>query len=87
MEPPVVALALIFLLSGCAASGGLVAGAKRRSPMEGLFLGLFLGPIGVAIEASRPAPPRSAVDEGVRSSFHSLVSYQSTMDRPGRARP
>ncbi len=84
MEPPLIVLAVVFASSGFAALGGLVAQSKKRKPPEGMLLGLFLGPIGVAIEWMLPDWTRPIVDQGSRSSFHSMVIYQATPYRPKR---
>jgi len=86
MEPVLIALAVVCASSGFGALGGLIAQSKKRRPPEGMLLGLFLGPVGVAIELMLPDWTRPIVDEGSRSSFHSLVTYQASPQRAGRSR-
>jgi hypothetical protein len=68
----------ISVIAGSAALGGHMAYAKRRSPMEGLLLGLLLGPIGVLIEWRTPFAHRPMVDENSWSSFRAVMDYHTT---------
>jgi hypothetical protein len=68
----------ISVIAGSAALGGHMAYAKRRSPMEGLLLGLLLGPIGVLIEWRTPFAHRPLVDENSWNSIRSMMDYQLT---------
>ncbi len=81
MDYLVVALLGASGLASCAAVGGIIAYQKKRPPTEGLLLGLFLGPIGVAVEARRPLVRRPEVDERAWHSFRSVAAY-----RPGPPR-
>ena len=86
MEPILIASAIICLFAGSAAVGGLRAESKRRKPLEGMLLGLLLGPIGVVIEVMLPDWTRPVVDEGSQSSFRSMVTYQDSPIKRGRSR-
>jgi len=68
----------ISLCASFAALAGYLAYSKRRSPLEGLLLGLFLGPIGVIIEWFLPFLHRPIVDENSMNSFRSMMDYQAT---------
>jgi hypothetical protein len=81
MESPALVLAIISTVFFFATIGGLMAYAKKRSPLEGFVLGLLLGPIGIAIEARLPAWTRPEVDQGAWHSFRSLVSHQERLAR------
>jgi hypothetical protein len=70
--------AFISILAGSAAIGGYLAYAKRRPPLEGLLLGLLLGPLGVLIEWRAPLVERPTVDEKAWNSFRSMMTYQET---------
>jgi hypothetical protein len=52
--PLVVVFAFGGLACACASLGAWSARRARRSPLEGIWLGFVLGPIGVAIASSRP---------------------------------
>ena len=66
------------MVAGFAAISGVIAYVKRRSPLEGVLLGLFLGPIGVLIECRAPFVRRPMVDENAFNSLRSMVTYQET---------
>jgi hypothetical protein len=66
----------IVAVAGSAAIGGCIAYAKRRRPLEGVLLGLFLGPIGVLIESQAPFIHRPMVDEKAWNSLRSMLSFQ-----------
>jgi hypothetical protein len=68
----------ISIIAAFAALGGVVARVKRRSPLEGVLLGLFLGPIGLLIEIRSPFVHRPIVDEKSVSSLQSMLAYQET---------
>ncbi len=78
MEPHVIALLTCSILSTCSALGAVIAYKKRRKPVEGLFLGLLTGPIGVLVEACLPSIGRPEVCEHAWNSFQSVVTYQET---------
>jgi len=63
-------------LGSCSTFGGIVAYRKKRRPTEGVLLGLFLGPIGVAVESRLPAVPRPEVCEKAWNSFRSVATYK-----------
>jgi hypothetical protein len=48
----------ILMLGVSALAGCYVSGEKSRGGLEGLLLGLFLGPVGVIVAALMPAPAR-----------------------------
>ena len=87
MDPMLIVVGIVCAFFGSAALGGLIAESKRRRPTEGMMLGLLLGPIGVIVAAMLPNWTRPIVDQGSRSSFNSLVTYQDAKQRPGRSRP
>jgi hypothetical protein len=88
VEYPVLLLSIAAALSLCAAIGGLIADLKKRPPVEGMLLGLMLGPIGVAVEARLPAIPRPDVDENAWHSFRTVVRYHPDPTRtPRRGQP
>lgn len=69
----------------CSAIAGCIAYQKRRSPHEGVLLGLFLGPIGVLLEYQLPYVQRPPVDEKAWNSLHSMMTYQQkTQSRRSR---
>ena len=76
MELPVLMLVAACILGSCSTCGGVVAYRKKRRPIEGVLLGLFLGPIGVAVESYLPAVPRPEVCEKAWNSFRSVASYK-----------
>ncbi len=92
MDLPALFALSLCSLAGCAAIGGVIAHQKKRRPGEGLVLGLFLGPIGVLVEARLPAIGRPEVCQDALHSFQSMLTYQdhpapSPRDRdPGRRR-
>jgi hypothetical protein len=69
---------IISILAGSAAIGGCLAHGKRRSTLEGLLLGLLLGPLGVLIEWRAHHVARPMVDENAWNSFRSMMTYQKT---------
>ena len=71
-------LGVVFAIASCSAVAGCIAYSKRRSPFEGVLLGLLLGPIGVAIELRLAYVQRPPVDEKAWNSLHSMMSYQDT---------
>ncbi len=73
-------------LAGCSAIGGAIAYHKRRSPTEGMLLGLLLGPIGVAIECQYPYARRPMVDENAWNSLRSMMEFQETGGESKRMR-
>jgi hypothetical protein len=64
------------LLALCSAIAGCIAYHKRRSPHEGVLLGLLLGPIGVIVAFQLPYVQRPPVDENAWNSLHSMMTYQ-----------
>jgi hypothetical protein len=68
----------ISIVAGSAAIGGYLAYSKRRPPLEGVLLGLLLGPIGVLIEMRTPHIQRPMVDENAWNTFRSMMTYQQT---------
>lgn len=85
-DPYIASGAFLSVIAGCSALGGWIAYSKRRPPIEGVLLGLFLGPIGVFIESRQPFNSRPMVDENALNSLHSMVNYQQT-SRESLARP
>ncbi len=81
MEPTVTALVICSLVSSFAAVGGVIAFKKRRRPIEGMTLGLLLGPVGVAVEALLPSVGRPEVCERAWNSFRSMTTYQAAPPR------
>jgi hypothetical protein len=77
-DPYLASGVFLSVVTGCSALGGWIAYNKRRSPIEGVLLGLFLGPIGVFIESRHPYSSRPMVDENAWNSLHSMVTYQQT---------
>jgi len=51
---PITLLAAILVFAASGAGGILLADYKLRPPLEGFFLGLLLGPLGILIEAALP---------------------------------
>ena len=80
MQYEVLSLIVISSVACFAAIGGWLAQLKNRSPLEGVILGAFLGPIGVLIEFRMRFVHRPMVDRGAWNSFRSLVSYQSDQE-------
>jgi hypothetical protein len=76
MDLPVLILLTACALGSCSTFGGIVAYRKKRQPAEGLLLGLFLGPIGVAVESRLPAVPRPEVCQKAWNSFRSVAAYK-----------
>ena len=76
MEAPILIMLIACALGSCSTFGGIVAYRKKRQPAEGMLLGLFLGPIGVAVEYGLPAVPRPEVCEKAWNSFRSVASYK-----------
>lgn len=89
-DPYLASGVFLSVITGCSALGGWIAYHKRRSPIEGVLLGLFLGPIGVFIECRHPFNSRPMVDENAWNSLHSMVTYQQTgretLGRPKKSR-
>ena len=86
MDSPLIALVIVVTLSSFATMGSLMAYRKRRDPIEGLFLGLLLGPIGIAIEAILLRWIRPEVDQRAWQSFRMMLSYQTRSSRTGHSR-
>ena len=76
MESQVLFLLVACALASCSTFGGIIAQRKKRRPAEGVLLGLFLGPIGVAVESRLPAVPRPEVCKHAWNSFRSVASYK-----------
>ena len=76
MELPVLVMLIACTLCSCSTFGGIVAYRKKRRPVEGMLLGLFLGPIGVAVESRLPAVSRPEVCEKAWNSFRSVATYK-----------
>jgi hypothetical protein len=74
------------LVCSCSAIAGYNAVHKRRSPYEGILLGLLLGPIGVLIEYRLPFVHRPIVDTNAWNSLRSMVSYQESGKESKRGR-
>ena len=70
--------------AGCSAIAGVMAYVKRRPPLEGVLLGLFLGPIGVMIESRHPYLQRPIIDENAWNSLRSMMTYQQSGRESGR---
>jgi hypothetical protein len=71
-----------FVLCCFPTMGCLIAHARRRPLLEGMALGLLLGPIGAAIEFVLPARARRRVGRGVgRHSFRLILAYQARSAR------
>jgi hypothetical protein len=66
----------IALIASFAAISGWIAHIKRRPPLEGVLLGLFLGPIGLLIEWRAPFLQRPMVDQKAWNSLRSMLVYQ-----------
>lgn len=64
-SPVVVAYGLAGMIFACSAIGARGARQAGRSPVEGIWLGLVLGPIGAAIAHSRPISHRRPERHGV----------------------
>jgi hypothetical protein len=73
-----ISLMAISAVASCSAMAGCIAYHKRRNPMEGVFWGLVLGPIGVLIEFRLSYVQRPPVDENAWNSFRSMTVYQQT---------
>jgi hypothetical protein len=76
MESPVLLMLVACALASCSTFGGIIAQRKKRRPTEGVLLGLFLGPIGVAVESRLPAVPRPEVCKNAWNSFRSVTTYK-----------
>jgi hypothetical protein len=74
----------ISLVGGCSAVAGFLARVKRRSPLEGVLLGLFLGPIGVLIESRNPHTRRPEVDKHAWDSLRLMMTHQQSYRESGR---
>jgi hypothetical protein len=72
----------VTLFAAFSAMGGAIARNKRRPPMEGVLLGMFLGPIGVVLELRASYNHRPLVDRNSQSSLHKLLSYQENLEKP-----
>ncbi|WP_435008572.1 hypothetical protein P12x_005780 [Tundrisphaera lichenicola] len=83
-DMPLILMMLASALAACSALGGVIALRKKRRPTEGVLLGLFLGPIGVAVETRLPAIPRPEVCQRAWNSFRSIAAYDLTHTRPPR---
>jgi hypothetical protein len=68
----------VSLIAGCSAIAGCIAHVKRRPPLEGVLLGLFLGPIGILIECRYPYAQRPMVDKLAQDSLRSMMTYQQS---------
>ena len=77
-DPLFMASFVISAFGTCSAIGGCLAYAKHRSPMEGVLLGLLLGPIGVLVEFRNPYVQRPMVDQNAWNSLNSMMTYQKT---------
>jgi hypothetical protein len=84
MDTTVLACLIIASIAGCSAIAGSIAMHKRRSPYEGVLLGLFLGPLGVLLEFRCPDWRRPPVDENAWNSLRSMTTYQELGRDPGR---
>ena len=80
MELEVIVLVVLSSIALFAAIGGSISHVKNRKPLEGFFLGAFLGPIGVVVAARMSFGHRPMIDPGAWNSFRSLVDYQTDMD-------
>jgi hypothetical protein len=76
MDFPVLIMLIACALGSCSTFGGIIARRKKRRPTEGVLLGLFLGPIGVAVESRLPAIPRPEVCRNAWNSFRSVATYK-----------
>jgi hypothetical protein len=63
---PILIPTVLVGLPLCGMLGLWVAERKLREPIEGFFLGLLLGPLGVLIEAALPDQGLRARDERLR---------------------
>ncbi len=86
MEPTVILALIIGSIAGFAAAGGLIASCKRRNPLEGVCLGLLLGPLGVLIESRNSFRNRPPVDRPAWRSYRSLTVYQANDRAPDSRR-
>jgi len=77
-DPYIAACSLVCLFGGCSAIAGYIAFHKRRSPYEGVLLGLFLGPIGVYMECQYPYQQRPPVDKKAWNSLRSMMDFQES---------
>jgi hypothetical protein len=75
----------VATLASCSAIAGCIAYHKRRSPVEGMLLGFFLGPVGVLLECWYRYVQRPPVDENAWNSLRSMMTYQEN-DREGARR-
>jgi hypothetical protein len=82
MESPVLIMLIACALASCSTFGGIIAQRKKRRPTEGVLLGLFLGPIGVAVESRLPAIPRPEVCQKAWNSFRSVATYKPYSSSP-----
>ena len=78
MDVTVLPAFVLSFLAGCSAIAGCIAYNKRRSPLEGVLLGFFLGPIGVLLELRHAYVQRPPVDQPAWNSLRSMVNYQSS---------
>ena len=85
--PILLGLVAISVVAGCSAIAGCVAYVKHRPPMEGVLLGLLLGPIGVLMECRYPCLHRPPVDKHAFNSLRSLLTYQESARGPDGRRP
>ena len=81
-EFPVIVCLVVCLAAGCSAIAGWIAHEKRRSPMEGVLLGLVLGPIGILVECWYPYARRPLVDKNARDSLQSMMTHQGSGREP-----
>jgi hypothetical protein len=91
-ETPVLTILVATFLYNffvCGFWGQYVAGVRNRSEMEGFFLGLTLGPIGVVVVACLPtiAVPNAAPTNPPAPEANAWDFFGGDQPRPKKAAP